>query len=139
VYELLVGIQINSVLYVFLAEKLSSIALNALKAVWAFPIALWNLDKLRFKAPIVIDLVTHCADQKAFPLFGRVAFLTKDAVVAPPVLLKASGVLLRVRQAIGVETFATKVAGKEVVRVAKGTAKIAHLSEDQRWIFKTDL
>lgn len=58
----------------------------------------------------MVNFVADCADQQAFPLLRRVALFAEDAVVAAPVVLEASRILLWLRQAVWVETFAAKVA-----------------------------
>jgi len=68
--ELLVGIQVDPVLNVCRAEELLRIALCALEAVWALPVALRDLDQLGLKAPVVVNFVAYRADQESFPLLG---------------------------------------------------------------------
>ena len=137
--ELLVGVQVHLVFDILVTKERLCGTLGAFEALWALPVALRNLDELRLQAPEVVHFIADGTDQQALPLLARMALLTEHAVVAAPVVLELGSTVLRVGQTVRVEALGAQVAGEEVIVVAEGAAEIAHLFEDQSWVFKADL
>lgn len=86
----------------------------------------------------MVNLVADSTDKQAFPLLRRVALFAEDAVVASPVVLVLASLLLRFRQAVGMETFPAKIARKKIFLVAKRPTEVAHLHKNKSRILKAD-
>ena len=69
-YKLLIRVQVDFVLNIFLVEERFGPTFGALETLRTFPVALWDLDKLGFQTPEVSDFVTDRADEEALPLLA---------------------------------------------------------------------
>ena len=99
-------VQVDLVLDVFVTEEGACATFTTLEALLTLPVAGRDVYDRGLKALEVLCFLATIADDKAFPVAATVTVGAENAVVAKPVLLELSDVVLRRRgQAVRVKRF----------------------------------